>query len=168
MTLEDRGVDKEAFIELQERAKAWINFSLYSLEHFSQLLKEHNLGGNFHLAFILEQLNKLGLTFEDDTDKKAIGCAFFERLLRFSINHSLREIKFKARIPVPESYQLVGIADEGQAYIEEGIANKDDVYTLGPGRIYGTFLLGFKVVLSHPNYNIQSVCKNPRMINLFT
>ena len=37
----------------------------------------------------------------------------FERLLRFSLNHSLRDIKFKPRIPVPKSYHLVGVVVEG-------------------------------------------------------
>jgi RNA-dependent RNA polymerase len=168
MALEDRGVDKETFIALQEKAKANIYLSSDSLEHFSGLLTKHNLGGKFHLGFILEQLSKLGLDFKDGADKKAIGGAFFERLLRFSMNHSLREVKFKARIPVPDSYQLVGVADEGQAYIEEGHADKDEVYTLPPGRIYGTFLYGFKVVLPHANDNIQSVCKKRQMNHPFT
>jgi hypothetical protein len=155
MALEDRGVDKETFIALQEKAKANIYLASDSLEHFSQkLLTKHNLGGKFHLAFIVEQLSKLGLDFKNGTDKKAIGGAFFERLLRFSMNHSLREVKFKARIPVPGSYQLVGVADEGHAYIEEGHASEDDVYTLPPGRIYGTFLRGFTVALPHANDNI--------------
>ena len=167
MALEDRGVDKKTFIALQEKAKASIYQSSDSLEDFSGQLTKHNLGGKFHLAFILEQLSKLGLDFKDGTDKKAIEGAFFERLLRFSLDHSLREVKFKARIPVPDSYQLVGVADEGQAYIKEGIADKDDVFTLGPGRIYGTFLCGFTVVLPHANDNIQSVCKKPQMIHLF-
>jgi len=141
MALENRGVDMETFMELQEKAKADIYLSSDSLEQFSHLLTKHNLGGNFHLAFILEQLSKLGLDFKVNNEKKAIGCAFFERLLRFSMNHSLREVKFKARIPVPKSYQLVGVADEGQAYIKEGV-NEGEVYTLGPGRIYGAFLRG--------------------------
>jgi RNA-dependent RNA polymerase len=136
MALEDRGVDKETFLDLQEKAKALIYHSKDSLENFSKLLTKYNLGGSFHLEFILEQLSKLGLDFKDGTDKKAIEGAFFERLVRYSMNHSLREVKFKARIPVPDSYQLVGVADEGQAYIEEGIASEDDVYTLEPGKIY--------------------------------
>jgi RNA-dependent RNA polymerase len=140
MALEDRGVDKETFLDLQEKAKALIYHSKDSLENFSKLLTKYNLGGSFHLEFILEQLSKLGLDFKDGTDKKAIEGAFFERLVRYSMNHSLREVKFKARIPVPDSYQLVGVADEGQAYIEEGIASEDDVYTLEPGKIYGAFL----------------------------
>jgi RNA-dependent RNA polymerase len=168
MALEDRGVEKETFIALQERAKASIYLSSDSLECFSRLLMKHNLGGQFHLTFILSKLSKLGLDFKDGIDKKAIECAFFERLLRFSMNDSLREVKFKARIPVPYSYQLVGVADEGQAYIEEGIADEDDVYTLGPGEIYGTFLREITVVLPHADDNIQSVCKCLRTNDQFT
>jgi hypothetical protein len=55
------------------------------------------------------------------------------------MHHSLREVKFKARIPVPDSYQLVGVADEGRAYIQEGV-DEGRVFTLKPGTIYGTFL----------------------------
>ena len=173
MALEDRGVDKETFIELQEKAKTLIYHSENSLEHFSQLLKKYHLGGNFHLKPILEQLSKLGLDFKVGADKKAIGGAFFERLLRYSMNHCLREVKFKARIPVPNSYQLVGVADEGQAYIKEGIASKDDVYTLGPNMIYGAFLRVHSrtcATVPHIRDNIhwQSVFRIPPMNNLFT
>jgi len=58
------------------------------------------------------------------------------------MNHCLREIKYKARIPVPKSYQLVGVADEGRAYIDEGL-KEEDVYTLKPWQIYGNVLLTF-------------------------
>jgi RNA-dependent RNA polymerase len=150
MALEDRGVNKQTFIDLQEKAKAEIYQSSDSLEDFSGQLMKHNQGGKFRLGFIFEQLHKLGLAFMDGKDKKAVENAFFGRLLRFSMNHSLREVKFKARIPVPKSYQLVGVADEGQAYINEGV-DKDDVFTLGPGKIYGTFLRGFAVVVPHAN-----------------
>ena len=48
-------------------------------------------------------------------------------------------MKFKARIPVPHSYQLVGVADEGQAYIKEGV-DPANIFTLHEKEIYGIFL----------------------------
>jgi RNA-dependent RNA polymerase len=78
------------------------------------------------------------------------------------MNHSLREVKFKARISVPKSYQLVGVADEGQAYIEEGV-NAEDVFTLSPSTNYGASLRGSTPVLPYANGNIQSACRRRRM-----
>jgi RNA-dependent RNA polymerase len=138
MVLEDRGVKRQTFIDLQEKAKAEIYLSGHSLGYFSELLRDHGLGSKYRLGFILDQLINLGLDFKDGIAKQTVKNAFFERLLHFSMHHCLREIKFKARIPVPDSYQLVGVADEGRAYIEEGL-NEDDVFTLKPGEIYGTF-----------------------------
>ncbi|KAI0306233.1 RNA dependent RNA polymerase-domain-containing protein [Multifurca ochricompacta] len=135
MALEDRGVKAEAFLDLQDKAKADIYLSSNSLEDFKVLLMRHGLGGTYHLGFIVEQLSNLGLDFNDNNDKKAIKSAFFERLLRYAMNHSLREVKYKARIPVPHSYQLVGVADEGQAYINEGV-DPSRVFTLKEGFIY--------------------------------
>jgi RNA-dependent RNA polymerase len=137
MVLEDRGVRKDAFIDLQEATKADIFLSEDSLLNFRKLLKGHNLGSKFHLAFIFEQLYLLGLGLKNDVDKRAIESAFLGRLLRCSMGHALREVKFKARIPVPNSYQLVGVADEGQAYIREGV-DPANVFTLPEGHIYGT------------------------------
>jgi RNA-dependent RNA polymerase len=151
MALEDRGVEKDTFKDLQEKAKAKIYLSSDSLEKFLELLRDHYLGGKYHLRFILEQLINLGLDFKDGVHKTAIKSAFFERLLRYSMHHSLREVKFKARIPVPESYQLVGVADEGRAYINEGL-NEDDVFTLKPGTIYGTFLRWLASILPRHVY----------------
>jgi len=135
MALEDLGVRKQAFVDLQEEAKARIYLASGSLNIFVGLLKSQSLGGQFHLRFILEQLMKLGLDFRDHLDKGAIGSAFLGRLVRDSMNHSLRDMKFKARIPVPRSYQLVGVADEGRAYINEGV-QPDKVFTLREKEIY--------------------------------
>src|SRR5579863_1606148 len=96
MALEDRGVEKDTFIALQEGTKKKIYTSEDSLKTFSELVDEYNLGGNFHLGFVLEQLIKLGLDFKDGTNKKAIKSGFFQRLLRLSIHHSLRDVKFRA------------------------------------------------------------------------
>src|ERR1700733_10825473 len=106
MVLEDRGVKKEAFIDLQDAAKAETYLSQDSLTNFRRLPKSHSLGNKFHLSFILEQLHLLGLDLQNNADKRAIESGLLRRLLRCSMVHVLREIKFKARIPVPNSYQL--------------------------------------------------------------
>ncbi|KAI9446032.1 RdRP-domain-containing protein [Lactarius indigo] len=118
-----------------EEAKARIYLARDSLKVFASLLRSQTLGVKYHLPFILEQLIKLGLDFRDYLDKEAICSAFLGRLVRDSMNHSLRQMKFKAQIPVPHSYQLVGVADEGRAYINEG-AQPDKVFTLGEKQIY--------------------------------
>ena len=73
MALEDRGVRKEAFFDLLEQAKANIYLSGASLDRFSEQLRDHNLGGQYRLAFILQQLSKLGLDFRNSFNKTAIG-----------------------------------------------------------------------------------------------
>ncbi|KAF8267893.1 RdRP-domain-containing protein [Lactarius quietus] len=135
MALEDLGVKKEAFIDLLDVEKAKIYMSSDSLENFTKELRDHGMGSQYHLVSILERLNSLGLDFRNGVNKTAIGRLFFESLIRYTMNHSLREVKFKARIPVPQSFQLVGVADEGRAYINEGL-KEEDVYTLKPGMIY--------------------------------
>ena len=141
MALEDRGAKKSAFIDLLEIAKAKIYISSDSMKNFAEQLRDQSMGGQYGLPFIIKQLTHLGLDFRAGINKTAIGRPFFESILRYSIRHSLREVKFKARIPVPNSYQLVGVSDEGRAYINEGL-EEDDVFTLKPGRIYGAFFTG--------------------------
>ena len=145
MALEDRGAQKSAFIDLLENAKAKIYGSNDSLGNFAEQLREQSMGGQYGLPFIFERLNHLRLDLRAGINKTAIGRPFFESILRYSMSHSPREVKFKARIPIPNSYQLVGVADEGQAYINEGL-EEDDVFTLKPGRIYGAFLFGSTLI----------------------
>ncbi|KAI9452160.1 RdRP-domain-containing protein [Russula earlei] len=135
VALEDLGVERSAFMRLQNAAKEHIYLASSSLKTFASVLRSHGLGDKFRLAFVLEQLVKLRLDLKKYHDKEAIGSAFLGRLVRDSINHSLREVKFEARIPVPHSYQLVGIADEGQAYIRDG-EDSDKVFTLAENSIY--------------------------------
>lgn len=167
MALEDRGVKKEAFIDLMEVAKAKIYTSSDSLTKFTEQLSDHSMGGQYRLSFIFEQLDRLGLDLKSSLNKTAIGRPFFESLLRYSMNHSLREVKFKARIPVPKSYQLVGVADEGRAYIDEGLS-EEEVFTLQPGRIYGALLFGTVSTSASLYDGIKRVYKNRHTRNLYS
>lgn len=141
MVLENRGVNKDEFLDLQNLAKRDVLTARESLTNFRKLLKAHNLGNKFHLAFIVESLSCLGLDFTAHDSMQALGSEIFSRLLRYSINSVLRTMKHRARIPVPKSYKLVGVADEGVAYLDEvGEEERGNVYTLPAGRIYGTYL----------------------------
>ncbi|VDB94968.1 unnamed protein product [Peniophora sp. CBMAI 1063] len=135
MVLEDRGVRMEHLLELQQFAKRDVYTARDNLDNFRKLLKLNNLGNKFHLAFIVESLSCLGLDFKEHGSMKALGSEVFSRLLRYAINSVLRTLKHRARIPVPKSYKLVGVADEGVQYIRDGVS-ADDVYTLPAGRIF--------------------------------
>jgi RNA-dependent RNA polymerase len=160
MVLEDLGVKADAFIELQDAVKAQISTAIDSLEDIPRLLQTYTLGGPFHLAFIFDQLTKLGLGPRNTFEKIAFGNAFLGRLLHGSAQHMLRGLKHKAQIPVPKSYQLVGVADEGQAYIKEGM-DPDTVYTLKEGFIYGTRPRSSAVRTAHSWDCTKSVFKRP-------
>jgi RNA-dependent RNA polymerase len=133
MVLEDRSVKKEDFITLQESAVADARMIDDSIEQFRKILNSHSLGTGFHLSFLMKRLNDLRLDLRSPNPAQTIDNAFFARLRRVAMNHVLRDIKHSARIPVPKSYQLVGIADEGPAYQNMGYEN---VYVLPPNKIY--------------------------------
>jgi RNA-dependent RNA polymerase len=134
MVLEDRGVKKDSFMALQDMAVADARTIDDSLLQFQRVLKAHSLGGGFRLDFILDQLMKLGLDLKSRDPEKTLDNVFLGRVRHFAMTHVLRDIKHGARIPIPNSWLLVGVADEGPAYVNAGYEN---VYVLQKGKIYG-------------------------------
>jgi RNA-dependent RNA polymerase len=134
MVLEDRGVPAENFLELQEYAVADAWRIDDSIEEFRTILKGHGLGNGYRLAHTMQRLNELGLDLKHQDTSKVVDNPFLARVRKFAKNHVLRDIKHGARIPVPNSWLLVGVADEGPAYQRDGLEN---VYCLLPGKIYG-------------------------------
>jgi RNA-dependent RNA polymerase len=144
--LQGRGVGIDAFLALQEEAIADARMIDDSLEQFHRILRCHSLGNTFGLHRIVRRLNDL-LTNENDA--AIMSDPFFARLRNVAMNHVLRDIKHRARIPVPNSYQLVGVADEGPAYRKQGLEN---VLILENGQIYGRCLIThFESVLNGLN-----------------
>jgi len=138
MILEDRGVTKESFMTLQDIAVAEARTIDDSLVQFRRVLKAHSLGGGYRLDWILERLMKLGLDLKCRNPEQRLDNAFLGRVRHFAMTHVLRDIKHGARIPIPKSWLLVGVADEGPAYVTAGYEN---VYQLQKGKIYGCFHL---------------------------
>lgn len=135
MILEDRGVEKAALMKLQDEAIKNIHTASDSLVQASQLFKAHSLGRSFSLHYVIQGLCAIGIgTKSEEGIKHVLSDVFMDRLITFAKNTVLRDIKHRARIPIPESFHLVGVADEGPAYIAEGKVN---VYALKKDCIYG-------------------------------
>jgi RNA-dependent RNA polymerase len=135
MVLEDRGVSKQAFMDLQRDAIAEIHMSSDSLMQCRTLLRSHSLGTAYRLSYIYQFLKaiNMGMPHEENT-LVVLDDPFLEHLVQYAKNDVLRSIKHNARIPVRGSWLLVGVADEGPAYEEEGCEN---VFKLQEGQIYG-------------------------------
>lgn len=135
MILEDRGVDKDVFLGLQDMAVADARTAHDGVEQLCHLLKKHALCMSFRLPNLLERLNKLDLDLGRHVDHtKSLNSPFMDRIIHYSVNTVLRDIKHRARIPVPNSWTLVGVADEGPAYEAQG---HQKVVCLNDGEIFG-------------------------------
>ncbi|KAI0093951.1 RdRP-domain-containing protein [Irpex rosettiformis] len=88
--------------------------AMRSLQDAASLFEGHGLGTSFKLASVFLSLHKLGIDVQSHQ--------LFRQLTEFAVHHVLRELKYRARIPVPDGWTLPGIADihgylrEGQVY----------------------------------------------------
>jgi len=134
MVLEDRGAPKDVFMKLQADTVANARMAHDSATLYAKLLESRQLCYNYRLAAILRRLNTLGLELRPNRLQRSLDTPFLARLRSCAINHVLREVKHEARIPIPDSYMLVGVADEGPAYVKKDLKN---VYCLPQGKIFG-------------------------------
>ncbi|KAJ3488452.1 hypothetical protein NLI96_g2800 [Meripilus lineatus] len=132
MILEGLGVRFEVFHELQKAAVAETNRSKESLSRAARLLERYGLGTAFHLTSVMLNLDKLGVG-------PLVWDSFWNQMMDFAINHVLRELKHRARIPVPGAWNLVGVADihgylqEDQIFVHIAPTNGEpDRYLEGP------------------------------------
>ncbi|TFY66895.1 hypothetical protein EVG20_g4194 [Dentipellis fragilis] len=112
MILEGLGVKYEVFERLQRDAVQGVKRSAESFANAARTLEQYGLGASFRLPSVLLGLSKLGL-------EPSPGDDFYQRMLNFAIHHILRDLKHHARIPVPNGYTLVGVADI-HGYLREG------------------------------------------------
>ncbi|KAI6013327.1 RNA dependent RNA polymerase-domain-containing protein [Pisolithus microcarpus] len=131
--LEDRGAPARAFLELQDKIVADTRRAHENVALFTELLEKHKLGTGFWLTNILRRLHVLGFELHPNHMQRPLDTPFLARIRGSAINHVLREIKYGAHMPIPESYMLPGIADEGPAYVNKGYKN---VYCLPQGKIF--------------------------------
>jgi len=136
MFLEDLGVRQQTFLDLQNAAIAEAQTIDDSLEQFRNVMESHRggLGKSFDFPRILKQFEDDGLDLHSKNGRPGIDNQFIKQLRNVARIEVLREIKHSARIKIPDSYLLVGVADEGPAYRKAGYQN---VYELPAGHIYG-------------------------------
>ncbi|TFY68358.1 hypothetical protein EVJ58_g1048 [Rhodofomes roseus] len=112
MLLEGLGVPYETFQTLQDDAVRDAQESTESLERSARLLEAYGLGASYRITSTMLNLHRLGVgPLTEDI--------FWQQMMDFAVNHVLRELKHRARIPVPEGWTLVGAADI-HGYLNEG------------------------------------------------
>ncbi|PSR72411.1 hypothetical protein PHLCEN_2v11754 [Hermanssonia centrifuga] len=112
MILEALGIPYEVFAKLQRAAVQDAQQSVNSLERSARLLEAYGLGASYRMTSVMLSLHKLGVgPLSEDP--------FWRRMMDFSVNHVLRELKYHARIPVPQAWNLVGVADI-HGYLKKG------------------------------------------------
>lgn len=104
MMLEGLDVQYEIFKEYQDRAVRETEEAANTLSKAAEFLRCHGLGTSFNLSSTIDDLFELGVaTLQGDH--------FFAKALSFAQHHVLRDLKHKARIPIPGAWTLVGVAD---------------------------------------------------------
>ncbi len=157
MVLEDLGVRKEVFLDLQRLAVVKARTINDSLEKFEETMTSHNMGSVFHLRDLLNRLRT-----DYSLDLKSMDNPFLQQIRRVAMYSILRDILFGARVPIPNSYMLVGVADEGPAYEDRGYK---DVYCLPEGHIFGKVSQYLIDDISEVSY--QPVFKGQRILSQY-
>ena len=137
MLLEEVGARKDSFLDLQRLAVERARTIDDSISQFNDILAAHNLGSGFRLQHTMERLqDRYNMEFKSEGPRTiSMDNPFFSQLRQIAMNDVLRGIKHSARIPIPNSYLLVGVADEGPAY--EAAAGYTNIFKLNEFEIYG-------------------------------
>ncbi|KAG6872879.1 hypothetical protein C0995_005737 [Termitomyces sp. Mi166 len=112
MLLENLGVKYEVFEYFQNQAVLEAEQSTESLERAARLLENYGLGSSFRLPSVMLSLAKLNVADELDNQ-------FYRQIMEYAIHHVLRLLKNHARIPIPNAWTLVGVADVHK-FLQEG------------------------------------------------
>ncbi|EKM55560.1 uncharacterized protein PHACADRAFT_173707 [Phanerochaete carnosa HHB-10118-sp] len=96
---------------LQESVVEKTEAAVQSLYAAADLFDDFNLGRTYDLSNVFRELHHMGIATLDDT--------FSQQVLCFGRHHVLRDLKYRARIPVPSGWNLVGVADI-HGCLEEG------------------------------------------------
>jgi RNA-dependent RNA polymerase len=110
--LEHLGVATDWFLRLQTKALTEERETLLSIsDDAADFLNTRHLGRPYGFGQIMRGLTKYGIKRADLEDAPHPMLDFFLRSLSVTTVHVDRELKYRARIPVPVAWSLVGVAD---------------------------------------------------------
>lgn len=135
MILEGLGVPHNVFQDFQDQAVEETQHAMERLSSASRLLQVHGLGLAFRIPSIMTGLAKLNM---DNLARDPL----FDQLLRLAVYHVLRDLKYRARIPIPNAWTLIGVADT-HSYLKE-----DEVFVCIKHPEKGSFYLEGPVLIS--------------------
>jgi len=115
--LEDLQVPAECLLKLQRSATERVRKSRKKLSSAIRLVEDWNLSHSSRLSTTLSFLAR-----DKVTSRIAFSNPFITQLLDAAVTDVLRDIKFKARIPLPGCYNLVGVVDISDTL------EKDEIY----------------------------------------
>ncbi|KAG6833060.1 hypothetical protein H0H87_011804 [Tephrocybe sp. NHM501043] len=133
LVLENLGVPTHAFISLQEQAAADVRDSDELSDSFHRLMEDRRLGHHFRLSSTIKQVVQLVRQSSPDLAEQFLRSPFLRHVAQVVKSAVLQDMKYGARVPIPKSYVLAGVPDEGPAY---EMAGRSDVYSLQPGQVY--------------------------------
>lgn len=109
--MEDLGVSDDFFINLQDKEVQRLRSIVDTPINASNFLKRHGVGIPFHFPWLLSELARLDIDFNQDP--------FISNTLQMTLLMELRNLKYRGRIPVEDGRHLYGIMDE-YGVLEEG------------------------------------------------
>lgn len=112
MILDHLGVEHEVVMNAQYQVLMEASRACtIALDSLARIVEEYGLGRPFKFHRLLLHLIKGGLHYRDLFQDSRPATKFFERVGDTILVHLKRDVKHRARIPIPNSYTLVGVAD---------------------------------------------------------
>ncbi|KAF8987927.1 RdRP-domain-containing protein [Hymenopellis radicata] len=160
MILEGLGVPYQVFKKYQENAIEKIDLATSSVDSAALFLNDLGLGTAYRVSGTLIRLHRLGVPLPRDS--------FYSRAMLYARNDALRDIKHKSRIPIPDTYNLVGVADV-HGFLKEGeVSVCLELVPGGPRRYLSGYVLISRSPCIHPgDVQIAKAIGHPRTGSCF-
>lgn len=112
--LEDLGVARDVFLELQREEVESLRQVVQSPLQVMRFLEQSHISKSTRLPWLISILKALKLSYVQDP--------FLKRTIELALVIKLRDLKYKARIRIPNAVTLYGIMDE------TGVLNEGEIF----------------------------------------